>query len=47
VTLPFWSTIDPRSIAGPAAVRIVAFRITVGLVPGGWYVEAYGFCGAC
>ena len=28
-TLPFCSRIDPRSIAGPAAVRIVALRMTV------------------
>ena len=29
-TLPFCSRIAPRSIAGPAAVRIVALRMTVG-----------------
>ena len=28
-TLPFWSRSDPRSIAGPAAVRIVALRMSV------------------
>src|SRR5215471_7745596 len=47
VTLPFCSTIDPRSIAGPAAVRIVALRMTVARAGAGWYVDAYGFCGAC
>ena len=27
---PFCSRIEPRSIAGPAAVRIIALRMTVG-----------------
>src|SRR5688572_716632 len=41
--LPFSSRTAPLAITGPAAVRIVALRMTVGRDGNGWYVDAYGF----
>ena len=38
-TLPSCSRIDPRSMTGPAAVRMVALRITVARDGRGLYVE--------
>src|SRR3954468_16874273 len=46
-TLPFCNRISPRSLAGPAAVRIVALRITVVRAVPGLYVDPYGLAGAC
>src|SRR5450759_3240711 len=46
-TLPFCSRSDPRSIAGPAAVRIVALRMTVGRDAAGLWVEAHGLGAGC
>src|SRR3954447_7794229 len=42
-TLPSRSRIDPCSIGGPAAVRIVASRISVVRDGNGLYVDAYAF----
>src|SRR3954471_18682644 len=42
-TLPSWRRIAPRSITGPAAVRMVALRITVVRDGSGLYVDATTF----
>src|SRR4051794_29412451 len=44
--LPSAKSSDARESSGPAAVRIVAFRIRTGGAAGRWYVETYCGCTA-